>query len=108
MNWMQAWTKRLMRIIPRIVIFLTAISLSLNMISSVSSSQGRMFALLFALFIFASILVKPLWLKYFLAVVAFVSFFNALPELTFDKLISVMYLTLVILAFLLPSPIPGF
>jgi len=97
-----------MRIIPRIVIFLTAISLSLNMISSVSSSQGRMFALLFALFIFASILVKPLWLKYFLAVVAFVSFFNALPELTFDKLISVMYLTLVILAFLLPSPIPVF
>lgn len=108
MKWMQAWTKRLMRITPHIVIFLTAISLSLNMLSSVSSSQGRMFALVFALFIFASILVKPLWLKYGFAVIAFVSFFNALPELTFDKLISVMYLTLVILAFLLPSPIPVF
>lgn len=108
MKWMQAWTKRLMRITPHIVIFLTAISLSLNMVSSVSSSQGRMFALVFALFIFASILVKPLWLKYGFAVIAFVSFFNALPELTFDKLISVMYLTLVILAFLLPSPIPVF
>ncbi|MFF2889782.1 putative bifunctional diguanylate cyclase/phosphodiesterase [Paenibacillus sp. NPDC057967] len=108
MKWMQDWTNRLMKITPHIVIFLTAISLSLNMISSVSSSQGRMFALLFAVFIFASILVKPLWFKYCLSVVAFVSFFCALPELTFDKLISVMYLTLVILAFLLPSPIPVF
>ncbi|RJE84318.1 EAL domain-containing protein [Paenibacillus sp. 1011MAR3C5] len=108
MKWKQAWIKRLIQITPLIVIFLTAISLSLNTISSVSSSQGHMFALVFAVFILASILVKPLWLKYGLAVVAFVSFFNALPELSFDKLISVMYLTLVLLAFLLPSPIPVF
>ncbi|MCG7408315.1 EAL domain-containing protein [Paenibacillus sp. ACRRX] len=104
----QVWMKRLMHITPNVVIVFSAISLSMNMIRSVSSSQGLTFALIFVGFIFASILVRPLSLKYVLAAVAFLSFFNALPDLSFDKLVSVMYLSLILLAFLLPSSLPIF
>lgn len=104
----QAWTKRLMHIAPNVVIVLAAISLSMNMVNSVNSSRGLVFALSFVGFIFASILVKKLSHKYVLAAVAYLAFFNALPELSFDKLVSVMYLSLVLLAFLLPSPLPTF
>ena len=98
MKMPQAWTKRLMHIAPNVVIVLTAISLPMNMANSVNSSRGLAFALTFAGFIFASILVKPLSLKYVLAAVAYLAFFNALPELSFDKLVSVMYLSLVLLS----------
>lgn len=104
----QVWTKRLMHITPNVVIVLSAISLSMNMISSVSSSQGLTFALIFAVFIFASILVRPIRLKYVLATVAFLAFFSAFPDLSFDKLVSVIYLSMILLAFLLPSPVPIF
>jgi diguanylate cyclase (GGDEF)-like protein len=98
--------QRLIHHTPVIVTVLAATSLSLNMTSSVSSSLGLAFALCFAVLCFASILVRSLPAKYVLAALAFVAFFCALPELTFDKLVSVMYLSLVLLAFLLPSPLP--
>lgn len=104
----QVWTKRLMHITPNVVIVFSAISLSMNLIRSVSSSQALAFALIFAGFILAAILVRPLLLKYMLAVVAYLAFFNALSDLSFDKLVSVMYLSLILLAFLLPSPLPIF
>ncbi|WP_195573966.1 putative bifunctional diguanylate cyclase/phosphodiesterase [Paenibacillus sp. 1001270B_150601_E10] len=104
----QVWKKRLMHITPNVVILFAAISLSMNMIRSVSSSQGLTLSLIFAGFIFASILIRPLSLKYVLAAIAFFAFFNALPDLSFDKLVSVMYLSLILLAFLLPSPLPIF
>ncbi len=104
----QAWTKRLMHIAPNVVIVLTALSLSSNMIRSVDSTHGLIMALTFVGFIFASIIVRAHSLKYVLAVVAYLAFFDALPELAFDRLVSVMYLSLVLLAFLLPSPLPTF
>lgn len=97
-----------MHITPNAVIMFSAISLSMNMVRSVSSSQGLAFALIFTGFIFASILVRSLPLKYVLAAVAYFSFFNVLPDLSFDKLVSVMYLSLILLAFLLSSPLPLF
>ncbi|PWW02920.1 diguanylate cyclase (GGDEF)-like protein [Paenibacillus cellulosilyticus] len=106
MKYRQRWIKRLIHHAPNAVIILSALSLSLNMMDSVTSSRGHVFALLFAGFIFTSIVIKPLRMKYVLAAAAFIAFFNAIPELSFDKLVSVMYLTLVLLAFLLPSPIP--
>lgn len=108
MNLPQVWKKRLMHITPNVVILFSAISLSSNMVKSVSSSQGLILTLTFAGFIFASILFRTLSLKYALAAIAFFAFFNALPELSFDRLVSVMYLSLILLAFLLPSPLPIF
>ncbi|UJF31766.1 GGDEF domain-containing protein [Paenibacillus hexagrammi] len=104
----KTWTKRIMHIAPNIVILLSAFSLTMNMISSVNSSRGLVLALSFTGFIFASILVKSIPYKYVLAAIAYLAFFNALPELSFDKLVSVMYLSLVLLAFLLPSSLPTF
>ncbi|MBH5319389.1 EAL domain-containing protein [Paenibacillus sp. GSMTC-2017] len=104
----QVWAKRLMDITPNVVIVLSAFALSMNMINSVSSLQGLAFAVTFAGFIFAAILVRPIWLKYVLATVAYVAFFNVFPYLSFDKLVSVIYLSMIILAFLLPSPLPTF
>ncbi|WP_055106364.1 putative bifunctional diguanylate cyclase/phosphodiesterase [Paenibacillus ihumii] len=104
----QVWTKRLMHITPKMVIMFSAIALSMNLIKAVSSSQGLTFALIFIGIIFASIFVRPLPLKYTLAAAAFLAFFNALPDLSFDRLVSVMYTSLILLAFLLPSPLPLF
>lgn len=104
----QVWKKRLMHITPNIVILFSAISLSSNMVKSVSSSQGLILTLTFAGFILSSILFRTRSLKYALAAIAFFAFFNALPELSFDRLVSVMYLSLILLAFLLPSPLPIF
>ncbi|WP_216651780.1 bifunctional diguanylate cyclase/phosphodiesterase [Paenibacillus sp. NEAU-GSW1] len=106
MKMSQTWTKRLMHNTPKAVIVLSALSLSMNLANSVSSFLGYAFALAFAGLIFAAIIVNPLWLKYVMAAAAYIAFFNTLPELSFDKLISVIYLSLVLLAFLLPSPIP--
>ncbi|WP_207383689.1 putative bifunctional diguanylate cyclase/phosphodiesterase [Paenibacillus solani] len=78
----------------------------MNLIKDVNSSLGLAYALIFVGFIFTSILVRPISLKYVLAGVAFFAFFNALPELSFDRLIGVMNLSLILLAFLLPSPLP--
>lgn len=108
MNLPQVWKKRLMHITPNIVILFSAISLSSNMVKSVSSSQGLILTLTFAGFILSSILFRTRSLKYALAAIAFFAFFNALPELSFDRLVSVMYLSLILLAFLLPSPLPIF
>lgn len=104
----QVWTKRLMHMTPNVVTMLSAIALSMNLIKSVSSSQGLTFALIFVGFISASILVRPISLKYTMAAAAFLAFFNALPDLSFDRLIGVMYTALILLAFLLPSPLPLF
>ncbi len=98
--------QRLLHHTPIIVTVLAAASLSLNMIDSVASSLGLALALSFAVLSFAAIAVRPVPIKYALAALAFIAFFGALPELTFDKLVSVMYLSLVYLAFLLPSPMP--
>jgi diguanylate cyclase (GGDEF)-like protein len=98
--------QRLIHRTPVIVTVLAATSLSLNMMHSVTSLLGFAFALSFAVLSFASIIVRPIPIKYVLAALAFIAFFSALPELTFDKLVSVMYLSLVYLAFLLPSPVP--
>lgn len=106
MKFLPSWTKRIMHTTPKAVIWLSAISLSMNLTNSVRSSQGVAFALIFAAFIVASIIIRSTSLKYVMAAVAFIAFFNTLPELSFDQLVSVMYLPLVLLAFLLPSPIP--
>ncbi len=98
--------QRLLQHTPVIVTVLAATSLSLNMMDAVTSSQGFAFALVFAVLSFAAIAVRPVPIKYVLAALAFIAFFSALPELTFEKLVSVMYLSLVYLAFLLPSPVP--
>ncbi|MFD0589273.1 putative bifunctional diguanylate cyclase/phosphodiesterase [Paenibacillus sp. GCM10027627] len=108
MKLSEVWTKRLMHHTPNVVIVLSAISISINMTRYVTSSQGLAFALLFVGFIFCSIFVKRLSLKYVLATAAYLAFFIALPELSFDRLVSVMYLSMVLLAFLLPSPIPTY
>ncbi|MBD3922973.1 EAL domain-containing protein [Paenibacillus sp. PR3] len=104
----QSWVKRLVHITPNIVIVISTISLSMNMANSVSTSRGLVSVLAFAVFIFAALLVKKIPLKYVFASIAFLGFYIALQELSFDGLISVMYLTLVLLAFLLPSPLPTF
>lgn len=102
----KVWTKRLMHLTPNIVIMFSTITLSMNLTKYVNSSLGLAYALVFVGFIFASILVRPVPLKYVLAGVAFFAFFNALPDLSFDRLIGVMNLSLILLAFLLPSPLP--
>lgn len=102
----KVWKKRLMHLTPNIVIMFSTITLSMNLIKDVNSSLGLAYALIFVGFIFASILVRPISLKYVLAGVAFFAFFNALPDLSFDRLIGVMNLSLILLAFLLPSPLP--
>jgi len=102
----KVWTKRLMHLTPNIVIMFSTITLSMNLIKDVNSSLGLAYALIFVGFIFATILVRPISLKYVLAGVAFFAFFNALPELSFDRLIGVMNLSLILLAFLLPSLLP--
>ncbi|MGG3280504.1 putative bifunctional diguanylate cyclase/phosphodiesterase [Paenibacillus solani] len=102
----KVWTKRLMHLTPNIVIMFSTITLSMNLTKYVNSSLGLAYALIFVGFIFASILVRPIPLKYVLAGVAFFAFFNALPDLSFDRLIGVMNLSLILLAFLLPSPLP--
>lgn len=89
-----------------IITVLVATSLSLNLASSATSPRGLACALGFAICGFASIGVRSIRIKYVLATVAFVAFFSALPELPFDKLVSMMYVSLVFLAFLLPSPLP--
>lgn len=106
MNRPQSWVKRFVRITPNIVIILSTIALSMNMAHSVSTSRGLAYALTFAVFIVAAIFVKKTPFNYGFASIAFLAFFTALQELSFDGLISVMYLTLVLLAFLLPSPLP--
>lgn len=106
MKLQKVWTKRLMHFTPNIVIMFSTITLSMNLIKDVNSSLGLACALMFVGFIFASILVRPIPLKYVLAGVAFFAFFNTLPELSFDRLIGVMNLSLILLAFLLPSPLP--
>lgn len=102
----KVWTKRLMHLTPNIVIMFSTITLSMNLIKDVNSSLGLAYALIFVGFIFTSILVRPISLKYVLTGVAFFAFFNALPDLSFDRLIGVMNLSLILLAFLLPSPLP--
>ncbi|GMK42846.1 hypothetical protein PCCS19_59060 [Paenibacillus sp. CCS19] len=104
----QSWVKRLVHITPNIVIVLSTIALSMNLANSVSASRSLVSVLIFAVFIFAALLVKRIPLKYVFAAIAFLGFFIAIQELSFDGLISVMYLTLVLLAFLLPSPLPTF
>lgn len=102
----KVWKKRLMHLTPNIVIMFSTMTLSMNLIKDVNSSLGLAYALIFVGFIFASILVRPISLKYVLVGVAFFAFFNALPDLSFDRLIGVMNLSLILLAFLLPSPLP--
>ncbi|WP_127533174.1 putative bifunctional diguanylate cyclase/phosphodiesterase [Paenibacillus kobensis] len=106
MKSLQFVVQRLIQKTPLIITVLVAASLSLNLTSSVNSSRGLIAALCFAVLSFSSILVRSIPIKYVLSAAAFVAFFSALPELTFDKLVSVMYLSLVFLAFLLPSPVP--
>jgi diguanylate cyclase (GGDEF) domain len=102
----QSWVKRLIHITPSIVIILSTTALSMNMANAVNTSRGVACALIFAAFVFAALFAKNNPLKYGYALIAFSAFSIALQELSFDRLISVMYLTLVLLAFLLPSPFP--
>ncbi|WP_127573035.1 putative bifunctional diguanylate cyclase/phosphodiesterase [Paenibacillus xylaniclasticus] len=106
MKSIQSIAQHLIQKTPLIITVLAATSLSSNMLRSVHSTRGLVFALSFAMLAFVSIFIRSIPAKYVLATAAFIAFFCALPELTFDRLVSVLYLSLIYLAFLLPSPLP--
>jgi diguanylate cyclase (GGDEF)-like protein len=101
------WIQRIIHITPTVTVYLASISLTMNMASSVSQSPMHLVvALIMGVMMLCSILSKQPVLKYVFCAVAFAMFLVAIPELSFYRLISTMYIILIFLSFELPSPYP--